>query len=166
MASPTPLSTEEEALLRSMGHAMKLLLRAFDADLAREHGMSQTEYDVLRHLSEAPDCTIRLSHLAGACQQSLSGLSRTVGRLESTGLVRREQAPNDARSFNAVLTDAGLARLEEAWPGHLASVRRHLFDKLDGIDLAVLATAFDRIGGDSPADGAPTAIDCGGTTGD
>jgi len=166
MASPTPLSTEEEALLRSMGHAMKLLLRAFDADLVREHGMSQTEYDVLRHLSEAPDCTIRLSHLAGACQQSLSGISRTVGRLESTGLVRREHAPNDARGFNAVLTAAGLARLEEAWPGHLSSVRRHLFDKLEGVDLAVLAAAFDRIGGDCPADVDPGSSACGEATGD
>jgi hypothetical protein len=35
------------------------------------------------------------------------------------------------RPANAVLADAGLARVEQAWPTHLASVRRHLFDHID-----------------------------------
>jgi hypothetical protein len=46
--------------------------------------------------------------------------------------------------WNAVLTDAGLARLERAWPTHLASVRRHVFDHLHGIDLAQAARALQR----------------------
>jgi len=140
-----PLTADEEALLRSLSPAMKVLVRAFGADLIREQGMSSTEYSVLMFLSEAPGRTLRLSDLAGRCQQSLSAVSRTVGRLEATGLVRREQAPHDARSFNAVLTDAGLSRLQEAWPTHVASVRRHLFDNLDGLDLHALATAFEHI---------------------
>jgi DNA-binding MarR family transcriptional regulator len=140
-----PLTADEEAVLRSLGPAMKVLVRAFGADLIREQGMSSTEYSVLMFLSEAPDRTLRLSDLANRCQQSLSAVSRTVGRLETTGLVSREQAAHDARSFNAVLTDAGLSRLQEAWPTHVASVRRHLIDNLDGLDLHALAAAFEHI---------------------
>jgi DNA-binding MarR family transcriptional regulator len=140
-----PLTADEEAVLRSLGPAMKVLVRAFGADLMREQGMSSTEYSVLMFLSEAPDRTLRLTDLASRCQQSLSAVSRTIGRLEATGLARREQASHDARSFNAVLTDAGLSRLEEAWPTHVASVRRHLIDNLEGLDLHALATAFQHI---------------------
>ena len=150
-----PLTADEEALLRSLGPAMKVLSRSFAADLIREQGMSSTEYAVLMFLSEAPGRTLRLSDLA-ACQQSLSAVSRTVGRLEATGLARREQAPHDARSFNAILTDAGLSRLQEAWPTHVASVRRHLFDNLHGLDLRALATAFEHIA----AQGAPCDDPC------
>ncbi|WP_328437841.1 hypothetical protein OHA71_12690 [Streptomyces sp. NBC_00444] len=57
----------------------------------------------------------------------------------------REQSEQDARSFNAVLTDAGLVRLHEAEAVHVVSVRRHLFDRLEGVDLAGLATAFQHI---------------------
>ena len=150
-----PLTADEEAVLRSLGPAMKVLVRAFGADLIREQGMSSTEYSVLMFLSEAPDRTLRLSDLASRCQQSLSAVSRTVGRLEAIGLARREQAPHDARSFNAVLTDAGLSRLQEAWPTHVASVRRHLFDNLEGLDLHALATAFQHIAAQGAADEDP-----------
>ena len=78
----------------------------------RAHGLSHTGFLALMFLSEAPDRTLRISDLAAVCQRSLSAISRTVGRLENAGLVRREQAPRDARSYNAVLTDQGLARLE------------------------------------------------------
>ena len=96
-------------------------------------------------LSEAPDRTLGLSELARRCQQSLSAISRTVGRMEAQGLVRREQSSQDARAYNAVLTDAGLTRLEQAAPTHVVSLRRHLFDHLDGVDLSALADAFEHI---------------------
>ena len=88
---------------------------------------------------------MRLGDLADNCLQSASAIGRTVRRLEADGLVQRQQDPQDARSFNAVLTDAGLARLEQAQPGHNASARRHLFSHLEGIDLDQLAKAFQRM---------------------
>lgn len=42
-----------------------------------------------------------------------SSLSRNLSRLEKRGLVRREEA---GRSRQAVLTDAGVAKIEEAYP--------------------------------------------------
>jgi DNA-binding MarR family transcriptional regulator len=121
------------------------MMRQFDADLQREHQLSLTEYIALDWLSEAPDRTLGLSDLAARCQQSLSAISRTVGRLEAQGLVRREQSTRDARAYNAVLTNAGLKRYDEATPTHNISLRRYLFDHLDGIDLDALGDALQCI---------------------
>ncbi|WP_232028498.1 MarR family winged helix-turn-helix transcriptional regulator [Streptomyces lincolnensis] len=139
------LTADEQHLIRALRPAMAALMRDFDDDLQRALRLSHAEYIALMFLSEAPERTMRLSDLAELCQQSASAIGRTVKRLESEALVRREQSVLDARSVNAVLTDAGLARLEQAAPVHIASVRRHFFDQLDGIDLGRLALAFQRI---------------------
>jgi DNA-binding MarR family transcriptional regulator len=139
-----PLSPEEEALIRSLSRVMYVLPRAIDADMVREQQLSLTEYLALMNLSEAVDRQMRMSELAGACELSLSGMTRTVIRLEAQGLVERTRSEQDARGWNAHLTDAGFARLEKAWPSNLASVRRHILDHLEGIDLAQLARAFQR----------------------
>jgi DNA-binding MarR family transcriptional regulator len=110
------------------------------------------------YLSEAPGRRLRMSDLAAAAALSLSGMTRIVQRLEATGLVRRERCIDDRRGWLAVLTDAGLERLREAWPSHLASVRRHIFDQLDEVDLPSLAAAMQRI---ADANRCATAIpDC------
>lgn len=150
-----PLDADEAAVIRSLRPAVAAMMRAFDADLVREQGMSHTEYVALMFLSEAPERTLQLSELAARCQQSLSAISRTAGRLEAEGLIRREQSPRDARACDAVLTDAGLDRLERAWPTHITSVRRHLLDRLEGVDLRALAGAFQRIAA-APAPPSPS----------
>ncbi|MGI5212282.1 MarR family winged helix-turn-helix transcriptional regulator [Plantactinospora sp. CA-290183] len=137
-----PLNDAEEAVVRALGRAIIVVPRALDADLMREQRLSLNEYSALMHLSEVPDRRMRMSELAAACDLSLSGITRIVGRLEQQGFVERVRCAEDARGWNAVLTDAGLARLEEAWPTNLASVRRHIVDHLDGLDLVQLAAAL------------------------
>lgn len=144
-AGRVPLSAEEEAVMRAFGRLLLVLPRAMDADLERDQRMSLSEYSVLRHLSEAPGRRMRMSELAAACDMSLSGMTRLAGKLESLGHLERERYEKDARGLEAVLTDAGLARLQQAWPDHLASVRRHIFDHLTGIDLVKLAAALDAM---------------------
>lgn len=139
------LTEDERRLIRALRPAMAALMRSFDDDLRRFQRMSHAEYIVLMFLAEAPGRTMRLSDLAELCQQSASAVGRTVKRLEAEGLVRRQQSVQDARSFNAVLTEAGVARLGEVESVHVASVRRHFFDELEGVDLGKLALAFQRI---------------------
>jgi DNA-binding MarR family transcriptional regulator len=148
-----PLSAEEEAVARALGRAIIVVPRAIDADLTRAQRMTLNEYSALMHLSEADDRRLRMSELAAACDVSLSGMTRIVGRLEAEGLIQRIPCSEDARGFNAVLTDAGLTRLEEAYPTHLDSVRRHVIDHLHGLDLPRLAEAFRRFA--TPADKPP-----------
>jgi DNA-binding MarR family transcriptional regulator len=61
---------------------------------------------------------------------SPSRLSHAVARLESEGWVRRERHPDDRRTTIAQLTDEGMAVVKAAAPGHVAEVRRILFDVL------------------------------------
>jgi DNA-binding MarR family transcriptional regulator len=140
-----PLSPEEESVARAMGRLTQVLGRSLDADLEREQRMSLSEYTVLRILSEHPDRRMRMNEIANACDMSLSGMTRLAGRLESAGFLLRVPCESDARGANAVLTDAGLARLREAWPTHLASVRRHIFDHLDDVDMCTLAKALNAM---------------------
>ncbi|MEA3291191.1 MAG: MarR family transcriptional regulator [Pseudomonadota bacterium] len=130
-----------------------VLPRALDADLIREQHLPLSEYLTLMHLSEAPDRLLRMSDLAADCNLSLSGMTRIVTRLETDGYVERVTCPQDARGSNAVLTDQGLARLEQAYPTHVASVRRHVTDHWQDTDLTQLAQALDPIARDIESSG-------------
>ncbi|MFE4415232.1 MarR family winged helix-turn-helix transcriptional regulator [Streptomyces sp. NPDC056821] len=140
-----PLSATEEAFVRELSRVMLALPRAVDADIAREAQLPLSEYTPLMHLSEAPGKAMRMSELAAACSLSLSGMTRVVIRLEKQGWVERAKSDQDKRGWNAVLTDAGLARLERAWPTFLSSVRRHLVDHFTGHDLDSLTAALRHV---------------------
>ena len=58
-----------------------------------------------------------MSELAAACDMSLSGMTRLAGKLESLGYLDRVRCERDARGLEAVLTDAGLARLRRGLAG-------------------------------------------------
>jgi len=139
------MSAHEEELVRELARVMLVLPRAVDADMMREQRLPLSEYTTLMHLSEATDRHMRMSELASVCNLSLSGMTRVVTRLETRGLVERERCAEDARGWNAVLTDQGLARLQEAWPAHLSSVRRHVLDHVDDADLTRLLGVMRRI---------------------
>ncbi len=143
--SSAPLTPEEEAAWRALGRAVLVIPRVLDADLLASQGLGMTEYSVLMNLSEAPDRSLRMSELANYVSISVSGLTRVVERLSRQGLVERVRAESDRRGQVAVLTPAGLERLERAWPTHLASVRHHVMDHLRGLDLAAVAEAFSSI---------------------
>jgi DNA-binding MarR family transcriptional regulator len=143
--SITSLTDDEVTVIDRLRPAVSALFRRFDADLQREQRLSFADYIVLFFVSQVPEQTLGLSELAARCQQSPSAISRTVGRLKADGLVRREQSKHDARAYNAILTEAGLARLQRATPLHHDCVRRYLLDQLHGIDLRALGTALERI---------------------
>ncbi len=107
--------------------------------------MTLAEYEVLLHLSEADERQLRMNELADLCGLSPSGLTRRFDSMVRSGLVEREKCDDDRRGVFAVLTDHGLARLEEAKPTHLAGVRRVFVDPLDRSELETIAAAFDRI---------------------
>lgn len=144
-ASPQPLTGAEEAVARELGRLIMILPRALDADLQREQRMSLSEYSALRHLSETTGHRMRMNELAGACDMSMSGMTRLAAKLEADGLLTRVRCERDARGLEAVLTEAGLTRLRDAWPTHLASTRRHIFDHLGDLDMCRLAAALRAV---------------------
>jgi DNA-binding MarR family transcriptional regulator len=145
-AGLAPLTPDEEAAWRALARAVLVLPRVLDAEMLESQGLNITEYNVLMNLSEAPDHSLRMRELANFVSITVSGLTRVVERLSRRGLVDRVRAESDGRGQVAVLTRAGLEQLQQAWPRHLAAVRRHVLDHLDGIDLVTFAEALADMG--------------------
>ena len=124
MTATPGLSSAELQTWRTFLRAHATVTRRLEAELVAEQGLPLASYDVLVQLSEAPDRSLRMTELADRVLLSRSGLTRLADRLERDGLLRREACPSDARGTLAVLTDAGLQRLEQAWPTHRAGRRR------------------------------------------
>ena len=144
-AIAAPLTPAEEAAWRSLARTIVMLRRALDADLLRRAGLSMTHYTALMRLSEAPDRTLRMSDLAAGSDVSPSRMTRVVAAMVDQGLICRRTDPGDARVALATLTDAGLDRLREAWPEHLAGVRDLVVDRLTARDLSDLRRICDRL---------------------
>lgn len=142
---PKPLTPEEETAWRALARAVLVIPRVLDGELLESQGLNLAEYFVLMNLSEQPDRSMRMTELANAVSSTSSGLTRVVDRFARQGLVERVQAETDRRGHLTVLTPAGLARLEKAYPTHLEGVRKHVMDHLAGLDLPALADALSRI---------------------
>jgi DNA-binding MarR family transcriptional regulator len=145
-----PLTDKEQAAWRALMRLLVVLPRVIEADMIRAGQLTTSEYTVLMHLSEAQDRSMRMNALAELAQLTGSGMSRVVTRLEREGLVERRPSCEDGRGQMVALADAGLAKLEATFPGHLASVRHHVFDALKGVDLDSLTDALSRIAPDEP----------------
>jgi DNA-binding MarR family transcriptional regulator len=89
-----------------------------------------------------------MGDLAEVTALSLSATTKVVTKLETAGLVVRERAAGDRRGHEARLTGSGRTRLDGARSQQLASMRRRVFDKLEGADLASLTAALQRISND------------------
>ncbi|MFY9586778.1 MAG: MarR family transcriptional regulator [Actinomycetota bacterium] len=107
------------------------LPRHLHNDLLRATGLTASDYKVLMNLSEGADRTLRMADLAIATGLSASRTTRVVDDLQARGFVTRRTNSNDGRSNLAKLTAKGLTELKSAWPVHLASVRRRVFDHID-----------------------------------
>ncbi|HEX2177413.1 MAG TPA: MarR family winged helix-turn-helix transcriptional regulator [Nocardioidaceae bacterium] len=135
---------ERQAWLTLIGVVMRLQ-PALDAQLRRDAGLSNFEYQVLAALSEAPGRTLRMSQLAGMAEGSLSRLSMVVSRLQKQGWVERTPDPDDGRSTLAILTDAGWDKVVAAAPGHVEEVRRLVIDPLTQAQVQQLTSIGQRI---------------------
>jgi DNA-binding MarR family transcriptional regulator len=124
------LSDEEQQVWRAFLGANKLVFEQLDRELQRDSGIPHAYYEILVRLSEAPERALRMSALADRSQSSRSRLSHAVSRLEENGWVVRKSCADDKRGQVAHLTDEGFAALAAAAPGHVESVRKHVFDPL------------------------------------
>ncbi len=71
------------------------------------HGLSFSEFQVLRALEAAPDQTMRRIDLADAVGLTASGVTRLLQPMEKIGLVKKEAHPRDARMSLVKLSGAG-----------------------------------------------------------
>ena len=140
------LDADEERAWRAFRRMMVVVQERTARDLA-EVGLSEADYEVLSTLSEAPDRTSPLHAQAAKMAWSRSRLSRHASRMEARGLIERRPDPADGRGCLLVLTPHGFQVLADAAPAHVASVRRHVIDRLALEDLALLERIADKVHG-------------------
>jgi len=139
------LTCEERPAWMAMAAIMMKLPAALDAQLQRDADLTFFEYTVLAMLSELPERTIQMSELAAISSASLSRLSHVASRLEKRGYLQRRRCSGAGRRTNATLTDAGLAKVAAAAPGHVRTVRELLLDALSPEQLSVLTDIGARV---------------------
>ncbi|MGW6919490.1 MarR family winged helix-turn-helix transcriptional regulator [Kitasatospora sp. NPDC054939] len=145
MNEPRWLDRDEMAAWRGFVVASNLLNRRLERQLKEDSGLSHTQYEVLVHLSAAPDHSLRMTELAEKLVTSKSGLTYQVTQLERMGLVARRSCPSDVRGIFAELTDEGREAVRQAAPGHVALVRELLIDVLTREQLAALAEGLGEV---------------------
>jgi DNA-binding MarR family transcriptional regulator len=139
------LTREELGAWRGLLRVHAGMTKALDAELVREHGLPLSSYEVLLFLADAPDGRLRMSELADGVLLSRSGLTRLVDRMEREGLLRRERCEDDARGYNALITDKGRELFAVARRTHLDGVRKRFLSRLSREELRTLAQLWEKV---------------------
>ena len=139
------LTADEQRAWRAYLRAGSLLTARLNRLLQADCGLSLPEYEVLVQLSEAPQGKLRPFQLGLALDWEQSRLSHMLSRMSRRGFVVRQDCAGDRRGADVVLTAAGRAAIESAAPGHVAAVRRLVFDQMDSEQAATFGQVFEAI---------------------
>ena len=137
-AEPRWLTETEMQSWLPLLRVVQRLPQSLDRQLREQAGINHVYYMMLGILSGQPERRLPLTELARLAAMSQSRTSHAVTSLEQKGWVQRQPCPTDRRVQFSVLTDDGMQVLADTAPGHVAEVRRLVFDQLDADDLADL----------------------------
>jgi DNA-binding MarR family transcriptional regulator len=99
------LSTQAELMLNLINLHTRIQKRLLGP--LSLHGISVTEFLVLRELALAPEKKLRRIDLANQVGLSASGVTRLLDPMQKIGLVNKEEAERDARVSLVTLTKTG-----------------------------------------------------------
>lgn len=129
------LTTPERRAWMRLAAVLELLPAALDAQVRHDADLTHVEYYALAMLSDQPGNRIQMSELAARTNSSLPRLSRVINGLEKSSHVERLPNESDARATDVRLTEAGMAKIVEAAPGHVTKVREVIFDTISADDI-------------------------------
>lgn len=121
------------------------LVEFVDRQLRSRCGLSHADFQVLAHLSEAPEGRLRSLELGRLLHWEKSRLSQHLGRMQARGLVARQRCPADLRGLDVTITSCGSEMIERAAPQHVADVRDAVIDQLSAQELAALTLVADKV---------------------
>lgn len=139
-------------------HAHGSMMRAIEARLVAQHGLSANDFEALVHLSYADEGALRRIDLAEQLRLSPSGVTRLLDGLQRAGLTCNKSCETDARVTYAMITDKGRETLREAAETHAAACEELIGAHLADGELDDLAGLLDRL----PGVGSAGAEACGG----
>ncbi len=144
------LSTQEvsestlTAWLRFL-RAHAAITRELSARLEALHELTLSDYDVLVQLYFAPERRMRRIDLARSVLLTASGITRLLDGLEACGLVEKARCESDLRVTYAVLTEAGVKKVEQARESHLADIEELFGSQFEPQEREQLANLLGRL---------------------
>ena len=121
------------------------LTRELSARLEALHELTLSDFDVLVQLYYADGRRMRRIDLARSVLLTASGITRLLDGLESAGLVAKERCDSDARVTYAVLTRAGVRKIEDARDSHLADIEELFGSRFSPAEREQLAELLGRL---------------------
>ena len=97
-----------------------------------EFGLTRPSFQVLVALLRTDEGKLTQSELSRAVRRTSGTISVRLARLESSGLVTREQDADDRRGVVVTLTDEGRKRVESALPAYAEACERLAFGINEG----------------------------------
>ena len=141
---PKWLTPAEESAWRKYIVASRRMFEGLDEDLSL-HGLTLSDYEILVHLSEAKDRSLRMSDLADKTILSRSRLSHRIKYMEGKGWVERQKCASDKRGTWAVMTTKGWNTIVKAAPDYVESIRNRFIDQISKADHGNVATIFEKV---------------------
>jgi DNA-binding MarR family transcriptional regulator len=132
-------------LWEGLTRAHTTMSAAIERDMLPEAGMPLAWYEVLLHLSRAPQGLMRYQDLAKVAGITDSGASRRLEQMVNAGLIDRKSCPTDRRGVYAHITTAGSAGFEKAHTVFLRSLDRNLASHLETDDADAMSAALSRL---------------------
>lgn len=145
MAEARWLDEGEQRAWRGYVRMQGKLNAQLNRQLQADSQLSLSDFEVLVHLTDVPDASVRVSELASALQWEKSRVSHHVTRMARRGLVKRVDCPTDGRSAFVVLTECGRRTIEAAAPQHVETVRRLFVDQLTDEQLKALESIANQV---------------------
>jgi DNA-binding MarR family transcriptional regulator len=121
------------------------LTRELSSRLEALHELTLSDFDVLVQLYYADGRRMRRIDLARSVLLTASGITRLLDGLESSGLVAKERCDSDARVAYAVLTEAGVKKIEDARESHLADIEELFGSQFSPEEREQLAELLGRL---------------------
>ncbi|MFD9500213.1 MarR family winged helix-turn-helix transcriptional regulator [Streptomyces sp. NPDC060035] len=145
MDEPRWLDEREQRAWRSLMKMQAGLSAYIERQLRTHSGLSAADYQVLAHLSEAPEGRLRSFALGDVLQWEKGRLSQHLTRMQNRDLIRRERCATDQRGAVVVITEQGRTLVEAAAPLHLADVRNVLIDHVTPAQMDLLIELGDQV---------------------
>ena len=142
--APAETGLPDTAWVRFL-RAHAALTRELSSRLEAVHELTLSDFDVLVQLYYAEGRRMRRIDLARSVLLTASGITRLLDGLESCGLVAKERCESDARVTYAVLTEAGVKKIEDARDSHLADIEELFGSRFSPQEREQLAELLGRL---------------------
>lgn len=138
-------STKAVELWEGISRVHSSMTAAIEKEMLPATGVPLGWYEVLAHLSRAPNSMLRFQDLARIEGITDSGASRRLNQMLKAGLIDRHSCPTDRRGVYAHLTEKGAAAYQKAHAVFVRSLDRNLSTPLRPGEADAVSAALDRL---------------------